>query len=202
LHNYLLECGINKVIPTRLLSQELNLNLPFIIKPINGRSSEGFKIVNSIDEYMLLKKTLTPDKYILQPFIEGKTITIDIVRDPKVNITVCVARRELLRTRSGAGTTVEIIENTEIEDLCIKIAEKVDIMGAVNFEFIEIKKEKIFLLEINPRFSAGVEFTCLAGYDVVNNHLNVFLNKEINSKGSIKKMIIARKYEEYITKYL
>jgi len=45
-----------------------------------------------------------------------------------------------------------------------------------------------------------VEFSCLAGYDCVTNHLRCFEGKEIERDGSVTGMYIARKYEEYITK--
>src|SRR5699024_9235237 len=97
----------------------------------------------------------------------------------------------------------EIIEIKELEDLCINVARLVNIIGAVNFEFIETPKGEYYLIEINPRFSGGVEFSHIAGYNVVKNHLYCFNNSGIiESKGKIKKMIITKKYEEFVTAHL
>lgn len=202
LPTFLLGNGINNIIPTKYLGDVDIVELPAFIKPISGRSSEGCKAVFDEKEYAYLKDTLSSNKYIVQPYIQGNILTVDVVRDPITDEVVCIARRELLRNKSGAGTTVEIIENTELEAICISIARKVGIIGAVNFEFIESDDGEIYLLEINPRFSGGLEFSHMAGYDVVNNHLKCFLGKPINEKGLIRKMIIARKYEEYVTQYI
>ena len=56
-----------------------------------------------------------------------------------------------------------------------------------------------YFIECNPRFSGGVEFSCIAGYDMVINHLNIFKNKKIDKLYEIKNQYIARKYEEYVT---
>ncbi|WP_066633780.1 GNAT family N-acetyltransferase [Desulfolucanica intricata] len=202
LSTFLLNHGINNVIPTKYMGDVDIVELPAFIKPISGRSSEGCRAVFDEKEYAYLKDTISRNKYIVQPYIQGNILTVDVIRDPITDEVVCIARRELLRNKSGAGTTVEIIENMELEALCISIARKVGIIGAVNFEFIESDDGEIYLLEINPRFSGGLEFSHLAGYDVVNNHLKCFTGKLIDKKGLIKRMIIARKYEEYVTQYI
>ena len=87
-----------------------------------------------------------------------------------------------------------------ITELSKKIALILDIKGCVNFEFIFNKYDNnYYFIECNPRFSGGVEFSCLTGYDMVKNHLNVFLNKQIDKSIEYPNMFIARKYEEYIT---
>ena len=70
----------------------------------------------------------------------------------------------------------------------------------MNMEFIEDQDGVCHMLECNPRFSGGVEFSCLAGYDCVTNHLRCFEGQEIELAECVKGMYIARKYEEYITR--
>lgn len=202
LPQFLKEEGINHVIPTKLLSEVDLIEGPSFIKPISGRSSEGCRPVYSNTEFINFKKTIKESEYIIQPLIEGNIITVDIVKDPNSENIICIARRELLRNKSGAGTTIEIIENAELNSLCMSIAKKISIIGAVNFEFIENSDGSFYFLEINPRFSGGVEFSQMAGYDVVGNHLKCFSNKKISRENTIKKMIITRKYEEYVTKFI
>ena len=47
------------------------------------------------------------------------------------------------------------------------IAGLLGVRGCVNMEFIEDRDGVYHMLECNPRFSGGVEFSCLAGYDCV-----------------------------------
>ena len=77
------------------------------------------------------------ESYLVQPFISGNILTVDVVRSEKDKQGVAVVRRELLRTLNGAGTSVYVFNDNELETLCLKIAELLNINGCVNFEFIE-----------------------------------------------------------------
>ncbi|MGE5627537.1 MAG: ATP-grasp domain-containing protein [Solirubrobacterales bacterium] len=200
--SFLSEKGFKGMIPTRLIEDNNEFEMPVFIKPVSGRSSQGCRAISNNLEFKCMKSILPGSEYIVQPFIEGNIITVDVVRNPLTNQVVCVCRRELIRNKSGAGLTVEIIENPELESMCAAISEAVGVIGTVNFEFIEGRDGNFYFLEINPRFSGGVEFTHLAGYNVVYNHFCCFINKEIEKRPSVKKAIIVKKYEEYITEYI
>lgn len=176
-----------------------NIKYPIICKKVNGRSSEGLKRINNKEEFRLFLKKNDINSYLIQPFIEGDVVAVDVVRNIKTGKCVAVPRKELLRTLNGAGTTVHVFINDELEKVCINIADKLNINGCVNFEFIE-SDNKWYFLECNPRFSGGVKFTCMSGYNCVLNHLRCFQGKEIEDKRSIIQQYIARKYEEYVTK--
>lgn len=199
---FLSEKGFKEIIPTKLLEDSDEFDMPVFVKPISGRSSEGCRAISNNLEFNCMKNILPKNEYIVQPLIQGKIITVDVVRNPLSNQVVCICRKELLRNKSGAGTTVEILDNPELESLTASISEAVGVIGTVNFEFIEGVDGKYHFLEINPRFSGGVEFSHLAGYNVVYNHLCCFTNREIESKCNIKRAIIVKKYEEYITEYI
>ena len=59
-----------------------------------------------------------------------------------------------------------------------------------------------YYIECNPRFSGGVEFSCLVGYDCVSNHVRAFENKPIDEFKMLHETFIARKYEEYVTRII
>lgn len=59
-------------------------------------------------------------------------------------------------------------------------------------EFIELNNE-FYLIDVNPRFSAGVAFSVIAGYDMVNNHLRCFQEKDIEFRPKYQEMIITKK---------
>ena len=99
-----------------------------------------------------------------------------------------------------AKKSVQVFRNRQLEERCRAIAGLLGIRGCVNMEFIEDRDGVYHMLECNPRFSGGVEFSCLAGYDCVTNHLRCFEGREIERDDRITGMYIARKYEEYITK--
>lgn len=191
------------LIPTTLLTdiQEKQLEFPIMIKPIDGRSSLGICKIYNDEEYVFYRKVCKkPENMIVQPIIEGNVVTVDVVSDLKNHIAVAIPRRELLRTGNGAGTTVELFYHQELVELCKYIALELKINGAVNMEFIEDNSKKYHFLEINPRFSGGVEFSHIMGYPIIENHMKCFNGEIIQKDCPYQDMIIARKYEEYIMK--
>ena len=202
LYRYLEEHMGGTVIPTLRLgdADPDEIRYPAVCKPYNGRSSQGLKMVGSRREMEGVLGETDPADYIVQPMIKGNVVTVDVVRSPEQGTCAAICRRELLRTPNGAGTSVLVFRYRQLEERCRAIAGLLGIRGCVNMEFIEDRDGVYHMLECNPRFSGGVEFSCLAGYDCVTNHLRCFEGKEIERDGSVTGMYIARKYEEYITK--
>ena len=78
--------------------------------------------------------------------------------------------------------------------------------GCVNFEFVEeiepAEKHgpgKWRFLECNPRFSGGLAFSAVAGYDMVRNHINCFKGIGLEPEGEIRNQYVARRYTEVVT---
>lgn len=201
LNQYLGNNGVCQTIPTYLLEDAniQNLDYPVVVKPFNGRSSQGLHYIDTVEQMKSFVSQNNINGYIVQPRIIGSILTVDVVRNEYTDKIVCVARKELLRTLNGAGTSVYVFGDKMLEEQCKEIAKKLNVNGCVNFEFIETEQGERYFLECNPRFSGGVEFSCLSGYDFVSNHIKCFLRTEIEDILETKNMYIARKYEEYIT---
>ena len=183
------------------------LDYPVVIKPVDGRSSQGLHIVKNEREMELAAELCREelDRYLVQPKISGPIITVDVMRDPKTENCVCIPRRELLRTPNGAGTSVLVFKHEELEKQCRAIAKALNICGCVNFEFVEEATPeekngtgKWRFLECNPRFSGGLAFSHVAGYNMVKNHLNCFMGLETEPEGEIREVHIARRYAEHV----
>jgi len=173
------------------------IEFPFIAKPKKGRSSEGFFKINNYAEFDHVSKTVMQEEYIIQPFLEGSIYTVDFVQNLLFNKAQVIARKELIRNFNGAGITVEIINDKELEKTSIHIGKILRINGCVNFEFINFNN-KFYLMDINPRFSAGIAFSIIAGYDVVQNHLNCFSGKSIEIQKEFPYKLITKSYTEII----
>lgn len=167
------------------------LNLPCIAKPVKGRSSEGLKYINSQDEY---ESMILREDYIIQEYLEGHVFTVDYVRDIHSN-DFAIAREELLRTKNGAGTTVRMIPDSELEKIASYVGQQINVVGCVNYEFI-LCNGKYYLIDINPRFSAGIAFSKFAGYDFVESSMNCFLNKNILPPIKFTEQIICKRHME------
>ena len=182
------ENTIINCIPTFTINEyakECNV-YPAIAKIKNGRSSEH--ILHIIEEKQL--DCILNKDYIIQPKIVGDIITVDIIYDGcKLS---CVQRKEVFRTSNGAGTTVEIIINNNINKYIFEFFKQINYIGLLNIEFI-VNNEKVYLMDINPRFSAGVAFSYIAGYNFVANAIKFLEGHEIESLTSVKEGLILTK---------
>ena len=169
---------------------------PLIIKPINGRSSQGIMHAKTLEEFLDLYP-LIPENSILQPFISGNIFTVDVARDIFGNVKT-LPRCEWLRTVHGLGTTVQTYINHPLNDICKNIANNLNFVGVVNIEFIQ-KDDKYYFLEVNPRFSGGLAFSLLAGMNFIEMQLNSHTGKSIQNIGSPKNCILTTCSEAVIT---
>lgn len=206
MEQFLKPLHICRTIPGMRLSEVKaeEVTYPVVVKPCNGRSSQGlFVVENQVRMSRLMEEHVQEaDNYLVQPKISGSVVTVDVVRDQKRGTICCLPRRELLRTVNGAGTSVYVFRNEELERQCEAIAEAIGIEGCVNMEFVETdetadSRGRWYFLECNPRFSGGVSFSCMAGYDMVMNHLRCFEGEGIQKIGNVKPQYIARRYQEY-----
>lgn len=195
------ECPEITPIPTMMLDdvKELEWEFPVVCKPYNGRSSQGLRYIYSRDEWEEFRREATPNTYVVEPFIAGPRVVVEIVRQTNPHKVVAMMRRELIATSNGCSLTVFVYQDKKMEEAAKVLADKLNVWGDVNFEFILDKNGDYHFLECNPRFSAGCEFSCMAGYNCVENHLKCFMGKEIEDAEFKHNMIIARKYEEHVT---
>ena len=203
---YLQQASSIKRIPTLSASQislnsDFNIGFPMIAKPYNGRSSNGIQRIHTTQELDVFLDSKTTNGYIIQPFISGKVVTVDVIRQADGKKIIAIPRLENLRTANGLGTSVHIFHDHVLQEECCLLADHLEIIGCVNFEFIKTGEGCYYFLECNPRFSGGVEFSCMVGYDLISNHIRCFMGEPIDELESYRDCYIARKYEETITAY-
>ena len=212
-----------KVIPTGLLSDALSEKatpsgkdillasprIPLSLKPRDGRSSQGLYRVRTEKELAgaleVICGTGREKDYLVQPLIEGRIVTADVVRFPDGRCTA-LPREEYVRTWNGAGLSVHVFRDKALEETCCAVAEELGVLGCVNFEFIHAEDGSFYFMECNPRFSGGTGFSIAAGDHVVRKHLAAFgaapeeedLEKDAQFR-DVTECWIARKYVEVIT---
>lgn len=187
IHTYLWDCH-------NPIKQLPIIEYPLVAKPCNGRSSEGLMYISSPEDLALLRNK---EGYIIQHCITGPVYTVDYIRNAASGKDVSIPRKELIRTKNGAGISVQMSNNHELKDLTHKLGNLLNINGCVNMEFIE-NENRFYLIDINPRFSAGIAYSTAIGYDLVNSHLNCFYGKDIFPPVDYKELIIIKHYQETI----
>ena len=190
-----------KIIPTQMLVDvdRSTLTPPLVFKRKNGRSSEGLIRAYNERELAGALEIIDDDSYIVQPLIDGAVITVDVIRSEAGGVA-CIPRKELLRTLNGAGTSVYVFTDDELTRQCTTLANELGIEGCVNMEFIEDSEGTYWFLECNSRFAGGVQFSCIAAYDCVENHLRAHQHLPLLPLEPYDSCYIARRYEEYVTK--
>lgn len=170
---------------------------PVFIKPIEGRASIGCLKIDSKEKAdQLIKSGIHEKDYVIQEFLDGDIVTVDLIRSALTKNKYMIQRNEHLRNSSGCGIAVEIIENEKLSTICDELMEKLDLNGVVNAEFF-MKNGEFRIIEINPRFSAGSSFSCMAGCDIINDAIKI-ANKEdcVIGKAEIGAHF-AKRYETY-----
>lgn len=175
--------------------EPLDSEFPLMLKPLSGRSSQGQIIVHTKEAY--LSALRQRDDLIAQPFIEGDIYTVDVARDLYGNVR-CLARRELLRTVNGLGTTVRVLPGHPLESVCADIAREAGLLGVVNMEFIS-HGDDFYFLEVNPRFSGGVGFSIAAGFDFAAWQVLCHAGDMLPSAPAVHEMTLTRRTEVVVT---
>lgn len=192
--------GINSI-PTEYLRDidTLEWDFPIVVKPYNGRSSIGVQYIHNTSEWDCFRRNADKDLYIVEPFIYGPIVMVEIIRQPDTHQVVAMSRRELISTPHGLSTAAYVFQDETLEYNAQILADKLDIRGNVNFEYIQSPDRQYHFVECNPRFSAGLSFSCMGGYDIVTNHLKCFTGQHIDDYRFNHTMVISRRFEDVLT---
>ncbi len=188
--------GVCNVIPTYTADTlPADPPYPLVCKPVRGRSSQGLRV--AVDRAELAAALNGRSDMIVQPKLDGDVYTVDCARDARGH-TVTLTRRERLRTVNGLGTAVDICPEHPLDAVCGRILDFTGLVGVVNMEFIR-REDQYFFLEINPRFSGGVGFSVLAGYDFPLAMLACHEGRPLSARPPIKPVTLAQRYEMRVT---
>lgn len=182
---------------TFLASEYTNFDKPMFLKPIHGRASIGCAKIDTASQFESYKKQINPDEYIVQEFVQGDFFTAEFVNDYEHKLFGCVIRQELLRNKNGCGTVVKIIQNEYLEKIVERLANLVGFTGIGNCEFI-CQDGKFYLIEINPRLSAGIDYSMRSGFNIIKSQLSILNgNPKIYKENIRYGQVFVRQYETY-----
>lgn len=130
-------------------------------KPRRGRGSRNIKIMSKVSS----KEENAKEDYFYVEFLPGREWTVDILTNRNGELIVAVPRIRV-KTRGGISVIGFVKMDKEILKLSRKITELLLFTGPLNIQFKEDKKGQPKLLEINPRFSGGLDISIAAGADL------------------------------------
>ena len=150
--------------PKTWLKNELpnpqSLPYPVIIKPSVGSGSRYTYRINN-PEQLASFVSLAPEP-VVQQFIEGTEVTVDVLADAE-SLLLAEVQRERIRVSDGKAVTARTVRDDKISAYLRRIVEKVKLVGPGNIQCIK-GDDNLFFLEINARFAAGgLPLTVAAG---------------------------------------
>ena len=174
-----------------------DLDFPVFMKPIEGRASLGCRKIMGREALEELKaEGIDTADFVIQQYVEGEIITVDLIRNAKNGHSGQVQRVEELRNPSGCGTAVRIIDETKLTGICDQLMKKLDLNGVINAEFFH-NGDDYRIIEINPRFSAGTSFSYVAGCDMASAALAIAAGRDFVLGEPTIGMHLAKRYETY-----
>jgi carbamoyl-phosphate synthase large subunit len=102
--------------------------------------------------------------FLVQEFIEGQEYTIDIVAGPDGKILQAIPRERMV-VKAGMSYKGRTVKDHKLMDYGKWVAGRFRISGPANIQCIANKKD-IYLIEVNPKFAAGLPLTVAAGVNV------------------------------------
>jgi carbamoyl-phosphate synthase large subunit len=148
-----------------------NDSFPVFVKPTYGRGSRGIRVINSLKEFdaYLLLDGYKADEVIVQDNIQGTEYTVGVLSN-NLNQILSISSKKVI---SKKGITIQAVteDNDLIEEVVLKINEKLKPSGPYNVQLFIDENKEIKVFEINPRFST----TSIMSYEGGVNEIEFFI---------------------------
>jgi len=153
---------------------------PWVVKPRFGRGSRDVQLVDDRDDLPgALRRTPDP---IVQARCQGREFTVDalVERDGSV---VGLVPRWRLETKAGISTKGETFSDERVAALVRDSVAVLGLRGVCNIQgFVDDATSRVWLVEVNPRFSGGLPLSLAAGADLVGEFLRGTLGEPIRAE--------------------
>jgi carbamoyl-phosphate synthase large subunit len=171
--------------------------IPCILKSRFGAGNSSVYYVDSLEKSLYFQK-LFPD-YIWQQFLpmSNGEFTCGVYRCLDGATRVLALKRRL---SSGVTSFAEVVNEPSIENLCISIAESLDLFGSINIQLRLVEGLGPMVFEINPRFSSTVGMRHAIGFsDLIWSVEEQYLEKNASPcPSSWPNVRLGRRYDELI----
>jgi carbamoyl-phosphate synthase large subunit len=158
--NYLMTLGIKVPRVFRDPVDILKSDYPVVVKPERGAGSRNVFVCRSIEE-VKAAIVLSPNCIIQQHIGDADSeYTAGVFRSLSGEVRVIVFQRKL---SGGATGWAKVVVNIDFEALCRRIAESINLNGAINIQF-RLDKGEPSVFEVNGRFSSTVMIRHILGF--------------------------------------
>jgi len=176
---------------------EEKINFPQIIKPRFGSAGIGVQRCDCFQDIEFYSKKISEP--ILQEFLKGDEITIDVLCDLDGN-PISLVQRKRIKIRAGEVERGITIKNNELLSISLELVKKLRPIGVINIQCFLTEKGTYFT-EINPRFGGGYPLTHFAGVNFPKLIIKIIDGEKIKPLiGKYKEGVMLLRYDEAIIK--
>lgn len=172
--------------------------LPLIAKPRNGSASKGIIILRSKEELNSFHSNFKEEDFLIQNYITAQEYTVDAYVS-QAGEAIAIVPRKRMEVSSGESTKSITAKDEGIIQLCKIIIGLGGLKGPITLQFLREKEtQKLFIMEINPRFGGGVVTAIRAGADLPMMLLNEYLQKPLTAATDWEEnLIMTRAFREF-----
>jgi carbamoyl-phosphate synthase large subunit len=139
-----------------------DIGFPIVIK---GKFYDAYIAYNNDESLKAFRKLEAAWGYpvIAQQFVKGTEINIAALGDGEGNNISVVPMRKLYITEKGKAWAGVTIEDSALTELADKFAKHTQWRGGYELEIMRTEDDKLYILEVNPRFPAWIYLAAAAG---------------------------------------
>ena len=184
------------------------------VKATHGSGSRGFRIldgrINKYDRFMYEKPNTNlisleemteilsiPEampEMIVMEYLPGNEYTVDLLADKgRVMYNCC---RKSLNMDNSIMLDGVIESKKEVLDLCEKVVKSLKLDGNIGFDLKENKNGKPYIMECNPRMTAGIPMFMAAGINLPYLCVKKIMGEELPELSIKEGMKMKRRYLE------
>ena len=182
IQQYLIDNGLQKYVIPSVIDGCYNdlverFGTKIILKPRTSYASKGIQVVDSVEAYNFYK-TQMGNSFMAQKIVGDSENEYTVAcfgfgnGSSSTNITL---KRTL--SQEGATAKAQYVDNREINVAVKELCRLLKPIGPTNFQF-RFDKDKLYLLEINPRISSSTSIRASMGYNEAEMCINYFLKNE------------------------
>lgn len=184
------------------------------IKAEEGSGSRGFRILDGsssrfmsflhekptsgsmhLEEFLdILEEAEEFPTLIVMEYLPGEEYSVDLLAD-KGRVLYAGCRRSL-RMENSIMLEAEVVDNETVLDLCRLVTEKLELDGNIGFDIRERSDGTPFIMECNPRITAGIPFFALAGLNLPYLCIKKLLGEDMPAVKPVYGTVVRRRWLE------
>lgn len=153
------------------------IDFPVFIKPQKGSASININKARNLEEAEVIFKS--NDNMIIQEFLNGQEIGVDVYVDMLSNEIVSIFIKEKIIMRAGETDKARSIKCENLFEIIKDLVTSIGLVGPLDIDIFNINGE-YYISEINPRFGGGYPLAYECGVNFpkyIINNLKGIINK-------------------------